>query len=187
MVRKKAYDEATVIEKALELFWCNGYETTSMRLLEETMGINKFSIYSSFESKQGVFLECIKSYKRNLQKLVVELKDSTDGVAAIKAYFHAILEFSKGNKTGKGCLLASTAGELGANGDKTIMKEVSSFSDQLKTVFAEKLATDKTKSQDLIVKQANYLLLAIQGLANASKVYERHLLEDYIEMTFKNI
>jgi AcrR family transcriptional regulator len=41
----------------MSLFWRNGYESTSVRMLEKEMGINQFSIYASFGSKQGVFLK----------------------------------------------------------------------------------------------------------------------------------
>ena len=57
MARKKEYIEDEVIEKAMALFWRNGYETTSIQMLEKEMGINKFSIYSSFGNKEGVFIE----------------------------------------------------------------------------------------------------------------------------------
>ena len=60
MPRNKTYNEEDVVEKALNVFWQNGYESTSMQMLEKAMGINKFSIYSSFESKHGLFLECLK-------------------------------------------------------------------------------------------------------------------------------
>lgn len=64
MARKKEYIESEVIEKAMTLFWRNGYENTSMQMLEKEMGINKFSIYSSFGSKHGVFVESLKTYKK---------------------------------------------------------------------------------------------------------------------------
>jgi AcrR family transcriptional regulator len=43
-----------VIEKAMSLFWRNGYQNTSVRMLEKEMGINQFSIYASFGNKHGV-------------------------------------------------------------------------------------------------------------------------------------
>jgi len=52
MARKKMFDDNDVIEKATALFWQRGYENTSMSQLESAMGINKFSIYASFESKK---------------------------------------------------------------------------------------------------------------------------------------
>jgi len=60
MARKKEYIEEEVIENAMYLFWQNGYENTSMKMLEQEMGINKFSIYSSFGSKQ-VFMPLLVS------------------------------------------------------------------------------------------------------------------------------
>lgn len=187
MSRTKAYIEEEVIEKATELFWRNGYESTSMRELEEAMGINKFSIYASFGSKQGVFLESVKCYKNKLQPLITKLKNSTKGKEAIEEFFYDFQFFSKLEKTNKGCLLTSTAGELGAKSDEEIMSEIISFAQNLKAVFIEKLSADGTKDNALILRQANFLLIAKQALSNASKVFDESILEDFIEMTFEKI
>lgn len=187
MARQKTYNENEVIEKATELFWQNGYEMTSMKSLEKAMGINKFSIYSSFGSKQGVFIESLKCYKNKAQSIVSKLENSTKGKEAIKEFFYDFLEFSKGNYYGKGCLLTSTFGELGTNGDHLIISEITNFVEKLKSIFADKLATDTTKNSELINKQAKYLLIAKQGLSNASKLFEKKDLEDFIEITFQNI
>jgi len=37
MPRVKNYNEQEVLEKAMNLFWKNGYETTSMQQLEKEM------------------------------------------------------------------------------------------------------------------------------------------------------
>lgn len=187
MARSKAYNEQEVIEKATEVFWRNGYEATSMRELEEVMGINKFSIYSSFGSKQGVFLECIRFYKGKIKPLVDKLNASNKGVEAIKEFFYDFLEFSKSEKNWKGCLLTSTAGEFGANGENIIMTEIYSFSKLLKSIFADKLRADGNKDEALITQQANFLLVAKQGLSNAEKVFDHKVLVDFIETTFDNI
>lgn len=187
MARKKAYNEEEVIEKATELFWNKGFEMTSMRSLEQAMGINKFSIYSSFGSKQGVFLKSIKCYINKTHAITDKLKTSLKGTEAIKDFFYDFLEFSKNNNNGKGCLLTNTSGELGVDGDKEIMSEIYLFANNLKSIFIEKLKSDKSKDEKLIIKQANYLLIAKQGLSNASKVFEQQILEDFIEMSFEKI
>jgi hypothetical protein len=46
MAEVKQYNEQEVIEK-MSLFWRNGYESTSVRMLEREC-INQFSIYASF-------------------------------------------------------------------------------------------------------------------------------------------
>ena len=87
MARKKQYIEEEVIEKAMHLFWRNGYENTSVRMLEKEMGINQFSMYASFGSKQGVFLESLKTYKNKNKEIFETLKNSNKGAAAIKDFF----------------------------------------------------------------------------------------------------
>ncbi|WP_372754239.1 TetR/AcrR family transcriptional regulator [Labilibaculum sp.] len=187
MARQKAYNEKEVIEKATELFWNNGYESTSMSLLEKAMGINKFSIYASFGSKQGVFIESLKCYKNKAQDMLTKLKKSPKGKEAIQEFFYDFLLFSKASNLQKGCLLTNTSAELGSHGNAEIMAEIASFTKELKSIFAEKLAKDTSKSQELISKQANFLIIAKQGLSNASKVFDRSDLEDFIETTFENI
>ena len=86
MARKKEYKEEEVIENAMYLFWQNGYENTSMKMLEQEMGINKFSIYSSFGSKHGLFLESLKCYNSKIKKIFEKLKNASNGVEDIKEF-----------------------------------------------------------------------------------------------------
>jgi AcrR family transcriptional regulator len=74
MARNKQYNEQ-VIEKAMSLFWRNGYQNTSVRMLEKEMGINQFSIYASFGNKHGVFVESLKCYKTKIYSIFEKLQN----------------------------------------------------------------------------------------------------------------
>jgi AcrR family transcriptional regulator len=185
MARKKQYNEDIVIEKAMHLFWRNGYESTSMQMLEKEMGINKFSIYSSFGNKHGLFLETLKSYKQKVNSIFNELKESNKGIEDIKDFFYNSVRFCNENE--KGCLVTNTYYEFSEKEDELINDEMSAFMDNLKEIFIEKLSTNKSKNKSDILKQANFLLLAKHGLTKASKVNTPIEIEDYIEMTFKNL
>jgi len=187
MARKKEYIEEEVIEKAMRLFWRNGYNNTSMQMLEKSMGINKFSIYSSFSNKHGVFIECLKSYKKKTNDIFEKLKNSTKGAESIKDFFHDSL--GKCNQRGneKGCLITNTYYEFSKTKNESINMEMEAFMDNLKNIFIKKLSKDTTKDKATILKQANFLLLAKHGLSTASKVNSPKEIEDYIELTFKNI
>ena len=187
MPRKKQYNEQEVIEKAMQLFWLNGYETTSVQMLEKEMGINKFSIYASFGSKDGVFLESIKCYEKQLNVLIDKLKDSSDGVHSIKEYFREFLLFSKGNKSGKGCLITNTANEIGQDANAKIKTVLRDFLDRVRNVFATVLAKDTTKDGKTIEHQTDYLIISMFGLSSASRVFEPEQMENYIENIFRNI
>ncbi len=187
MARKKQYNEDVVVEKAMHLFWKNGYEATSMQMLEKEMGINKFSIYSSFGNKHGLFLESIKCYKDKTNSLFENFKNTTNGVADIKQFFYDSVAVNQQKGNQKGCLVTNTYNEFAESDDHLITEQMNSFMDNLKQLFIEKLRMDATKDADTILKQANYLLLAKHGLAAASRVNNKKEIEDYIEMTFKNI
>lgn len=187
MARKKQYIEEEVIEKAMNLFWRNGYETTSMQMLEKEMGINKFSIYSSFGNKKGVFLESIKMYQHKLDRLLNKMKASTNGAESIKEYFINFIEFSKDLNSGKGCLVTNTANELGPHADENIQEVLINFTGNARQLFSEKLAEDETKSDQLVNEQADYLIIAMFGFSSATRMFNKTQLDHYIENIFRDI
>jgi len=187
MARKKQYIEEDVLIKAMNLFWRNGYEATSMKMLEHEMGINKFSIYSSFGSKHQLFIESLKCYKSSLNSVFEKFRKTSNGVADIKQFFYdsVALNFKTGNQ--KGCFVTNTYNEFSESEDELIKEEMASFMHHLKELFIEKLKRDSTKDEETVHKQANFLLLAKHGLAAASRVNSKKEIEDYIEITFKNL
>lgn len=187
MARKKQYIESEVIEKAMHLFWQKGYESTSVRMLEKEMGINQFSMYSSFGSKQGVFIESIKCYKSKLQCIVDKLKADPNGIEGVKQYFYDFIAFSKEKEERKGCLLVSTISEFGNGLEPMVLEEIVNFTNKLKGIFRDKLAFDKQKDAETLAKQANYLLISLQGLTVASKISSQKDIEDFIEATFEKL
>ena len=64
---------------------------------------------------------------------------------------------------------------------------MSSLMSNLKELFIEKLRMDPSKDEETILKEANFLVLAKHGLAAATRVNSPKEIEDYIEMTFRNI
>lgn len=187
MARVKEYNEAIVVEKAMNLFWKKGYETTSMQMLEKEMGINKFSIYSSFGSKQGLFLESLKCYKSKVNVILEKFKNASNGVEDIKQFFYDSVEANYKGDQVKGCFVTNTYNEFSDSEDSIIKEQMNSFMNNLKYLIIEKLKMNSLKDEATILKQANYLLLAKHGLAAAARVNSKQEIEDYIEMTFKNI
>ncbi|MDO6596530.1 TetR/AcrR family transcriptional regulator [Oceanihabitans sp. 2_MG-2023] len=187
MARKKQYIEEEVIDKAMHLFWRNGYENTSMQMLEKEMGINKFSIYSSFGNKHGLFLESLKYYKAKSKTLFEDFKKASNGIEDIKQFFYNSVSSNYKTDHIKGCFITNTYNEFSENEDELIKEQMHSFMNNLKQIIIEKLQMNATKDKETIAKQANYLMLAKHGLAAAARVNTKQEIEDYIEMTFKNL
>ncbi len=187
MARKKEYIEEEVIEKAMNLFWRNGYESTSMQMLEKEMGINKFSIYASFGNKNGIFLKSLNCYKLKLNALIDKLKASENGIEGIKQYFFDFIEFSKETEFGKGCLVTNTANEIGEDADDKIKEALSVFTNEVKQVFTNNLKQNKTKDTITIEQQADFLIISMFGLSSATRLFSNTQLNNYIENIFKKL
>lgn len=187
MPRVKEYNEAEVIESAMQLFWKNGYKSTSLRMLSKEMGINQFSINASFGNKQNLFLESLKLYRSKLFKLLKTFKESSNGIASIKNFFYDFAAFSNQNDVKKGCLMVNTMSEFGLEVDQKVGSLISNYEEQLKVIFKKNLELNTKKDDATINRQVNYLVLAIGGLGLATKVHDKNAIEDYIETTFKNL
>ena len=189
MSTKKNYNEDVVTDKAMRLFWSNGYHTTSTRMLEKEMGINLFSIYSSFKNKDGVFLASVKCYKNLIrQKLLIPLAKKPKTIATLKGFFYDFLNFTKKQKSYQGCLLINTANELGNDMTENIAKEIMSFSEEIRLLISSILNENQPNSEaDVIRKQTNYIFVALQGVALTAKAIDQTQIDDYIEMTFSGL
>ena len=62
MARPRTFDEAAVLEGAVELFREKGYEGTSVPELTERLGICRQSLYNAFGDKRGLYLQALERY-----------------------------------------------------------------------------------------------------------------------------
>lgn len=187
MARKKSYNEAEVIEKSLDIFWRNGFESTSTRMLEKQMGINQFSIYSSFGSKQGVYLESMKLYLSNLNNILVKAETVYSGIEAIKQYFYDFIEFIHENGIGRSCFVVNTVAEFGQDTDAEIMNEVLKFIKKRDDIFIQRLKEYKKYDEVELIKQVNFFAITLSGLAISSKIIEKKHLYTFVESAFEKI
>jgi AcrR family transcriptional regulator len=60
--RPRSFDREQALERALAVFWEHGYETTSISLLTEAMGVSPASLYAAFGDKRQLFSEALERY-----------------------------------------------------------------------------------------------------------------------------
>ena len=73
MARTKAFDTEEVLDRALRVFWRNGYEGTSMQDLVDGMQINRASIYDTFGNKEALYLRALQRYQNQNQDQLQQL------------------------------------------------------------------------------------------------------------------
>ena len=62
MARPREFDETTVLEAAMNCFWAQGFEQTSVRDLAEQMGITGASLYNAFGDKRSLYRQAFVHY-----------------------------------------------------------------------------------------------------------------------------
>lgn len=61
--RPRSFDRAAALRRAMEVFWAQGYDGTSMADLTAAMDVNSPSIYAAFGSKEKLFREAVVLYR----------------------------------------------------------------------------------------------------------------------------
>ena len=62
MARPREFDEEAVLDAAVNCFWAQGYEATSVRDLVEKTGITGASLYNAFGDKRALYRKALDHY-----------------------------------------------------------------------------------------------------------------------------
>ena len=113
MARTKAFDKDKVLEKALHIFWRDGYDATSMGQLVKELGISRSSIYDTFGDKRALFLASLEAYRQQSSEMLIKtLQDHPDPKRAIREMLEAAMKQTASDPEHKGCFMANTSVEL---------------------------------------------------------------------------
>lgn len=105
MARPREFDEAEVLNRAMEVFWLRGYRATTPQALVEATGLSKSSLYATFKSKQGVFVAVLQQYIH----LHITHLNALLSTGSLRSGLEQLYEMLITNATsGRTCLLCSS-------------------------------------------------------------------------------
>lgn len=125
MARPVEFDEQKVLTNAMEQFWREGYEASSVQKLLDCTGINRGTLYNSFGDKDTFFKSCVDQYNKLMDKqIAATLKNANlNPWEAIIAYVDETLVNVSNKHRSMGCLLVNSVCES-INYDKEMKKVV---------------------------------------------------------------
>ena len=112
MARPREFDETTVLEAAMNCFWAQGFEQTSVRDLAEWMGITGASLYNAFGDKRSLYRRAFVYYLAQTVHDRVARLGKLPPALAIRTFFDEIIERSVDDERRRGCMLVNAALEL---------------------------------------------------------------------------
>lgn len=190
MSRRKQYNENEVLDRAMEVFWENGFEPTGVRDLERELGINQFSIYSSFKSKRDLFILSIRKYREHSENnLYGELINDESTIIELRDLLkRRIGEAGAGDRLG--CFVVNTSGSLIARDDQ-IEEELKCYYEFIRNMLIKLLNNSVRKglldASTRIEISASYLLGVMLGLSVGIRILPENQLHAFIDMAFETI
>jgi len=133
--RPRAFDVNDALDKAMHVFWKNGYEGTSLPDLTAAMGINRPSLYATFGNKESLFRKAVDRYIEVFGiKLRTALNETTAKAAVAKLLTCSLPQSECGQISG--CMLVQGA---------------LACSDQAESIKQE--LADRRKSVELVLRE----------------------------------
>lgn len=171
--RPRQFDRDEVLDKAIVLFWQQGFEATGVAQLSETLGIGKQSLYGTFGDKRGLYIAAIQRYSdESVGKTRAQLGRpgrAVDHIAEVLDEWAA-----RASCEGYcGCFLANSCSELGTRDpevaallQRKLARMADAFQEAIERAQSEGDIAPDTNAQAL----ARALVNTAQGLSTASKV-----------------
>ena len=182
MARPREFDEMTALEAAIECFWQNGYEATSVRDLGEKMRLSAPSLYNAYGDKRALYERALEHYlDQSARARIKRLEESLPPKQAVRQFIEEIIRHSVNDPERRGCFLINSALEVAPH-DRELrvfvadrFAEIESFFHRsIKAAQAEGTVPQNRAAKDL-ARLLLGVLLGIRVLARSKP--ERALLE----------
>ena len=142
MGRPARYDRDEVLQRAVTLFWEQGYHATSMKDLEAALDMRPGSLYAEFGSKAGVFGAALEAYaEASEQRLRDVLAGAPGVVAGIRAYLEAVAATCAGAEPAgaRACMIVKTVLEVSGH-EPGLAEQANRHLERLEQVLAQAIA-----------------------------------------------
>ena len=166
MARPAEFDREDALVAAMQLFWRQGYGSTSLSQLLEAMGIGRSSFYAAFGDKRSLYIEALALFAR---RTIAILRDHTDMPPAqrIHRFFTATLFEVPRHRAQRGCMMVNTVLEL-ADVDDDLCAMATAHLQHMETGFKRLLSADGNSALPA-ADGARYLMMINQGLRVAAR------------------
>lgn len=174
MARTKTFDEDIAIDQAMNLFWEQGYEATSVRDLSTETGIGISSLYNAFGDKHNVYGAALERYAAmEREQFAADLAAGRPIRELLAGMYAELIDTLLTDDGTRGSFTLNAAIELGGR-DPAITRRLrghfEAISDQLAERLAEAQEADEIPSFNPPAEMAHYLLLGLYSLAVMVKI-----------------
>ncbi len=177
MPRVKQFDEQQALEKAMALFWKQGYYATSIQNLVDHLGINRASLYDTFGGKRQLFERAFQHYRTVNRDQIIAFLDARPSVKeGIRQLFLRALRQTLADAEKKGCFVVNCTTELLPNEAEmlpALLANKTEFIDLFREYLQRGVDRGEIAPEKDLTAIATFLFTLYNGLQVVAKVSER--------------
>ena len=170
--RPKQFDDNEVLERAMVVFWLQGYDGTSLDQLVEAMQIPRQSLYRTFTDKRTLFLKALEYYDKHVTSVVIDVL-TADGPAIdnLRNLFKT-WDRSISSPERMGCMMVNTRAQFTAK-DKDVARLLNANQRRVLNAYERTLERAKVEggiSKDIDARSVSRIISAtVTGLLSMSR------------------
>ncbi len=103
--RPRSFEIEDALERAMGVFWRQGYEGASLVDLTAAMGISAPSLYAAFGNKEGLFQAVLDHYDKARAAALAEVLNAPTAREVASRFLYSVADFATDPKGPPGCLL----------------------------------------------------------------------------------
>ncbi|HEX6610189.1 MAG TPA: TetR/AcrR family transcriptional regulator [Hyphomicrobiaceae bacterium] len=166
--RPREFDADEALDRALEVFWRNGYEGASLSELTEAMGINRPSLYAAFGNKEELFRKALDRYADGPAAYTREALNAPTARGVLERLLHGAAEALTHPDYPPGCLGVHGALSCGEAAE-SIRDELSARRAAYEVLLRQRLERARTEGDlatDIACADlARLVMTVMQGMA----------------------
>jgi len=171
-MRPKEFEPDDIADAAMQVFWVRGYAATSVQDLVEGTGLSRSSLYSTFESKQGLYQQALRRYEAVTTSNVELLAGPGPVKDLVRQLLMRILDDELSDAQRRGCLVANATLEL-AGRDDAVAELVAHNFLRLQKALEKSIARGQQRGEVAAGKPpralARFIVNTMQGMRVLSK------------------
>jgi TetR/AcrR family transcriptional repressor of nem operon len=118
MAGKKAFVPDRALDAAMNLFWKQGYEASSIQDIVQATGLGRGSLYDTFGDKHALYVAALKRYLASVPA-DIELDEQVSLKETLERYFQRWIDLLLADPERRGCFLVNATMEM-APGDAEV-------------------------------------------------------------------
>ncbi len=181
MGRAAGFNREDVLERAMDLFWRNGFSGTSLRQLEEATGLNPGSIYYHFKDKRTLFEAVLAYYIENrLLARLAYYMNRHPPVESLRLFFTTSYRQDDVKDYRCGCLLVLALTEGHKDSLAPLLEDALTRVEQ---GFAAALEAEQREISAARILLDNYIALQLTGhFRNSRKTLDKYVKEIFLRL-----